>query len=219
MPILYPSNLTDNRLNTLPNSEQTWVVTHWEAEATTAGGFILDTPYLTEVNKAYELWLGTLSDDGLAFSNTSYQEMAATCERHQVEEGNLWLDGRKFFQDNDTHPYRDFTDHLQMSSVSSACPTFEKPPFHRHYTQFNWNLTGILGTLPQEVIRLIMSSAVGKEGCHLHWISEKAGVDWMWMDFTNSESDGESDREVMTETTPCWYDNRTHGKCPVNPYE
>jgi hypothetical protein len=46
-----------------------------------------------------------------------------------------------------------------------------------------------------------------------------AGRPGYWAYFSWLLSDGESDREVMTETTPCWYDNRTHGKCPVNPYE
>ena len=184
MALLYPSNLTDNHLNTLPISEHSWVVTQWEAEASTAGGFLLDTRHLTEVNKDYEHWLGTLPDEGLQTSNEVYQHLAEKCARAQGDEHRLYVDGKKFFQDNDTHPYQDYIKWFQM--MTHTTPVFEEPPFHRPYTQHSWDIQSTLGELSPEVHHGVLSSAVGVEGCHLRWISEKAGVDWIWMDFTEA---------------------------------
>lgn len=182
MALLYPSNLTDNHLNTLPTSEHAWVVTQWEADASTGG---MSPQQLAEINKDYEHWLGTLPDEGLQTSNEAYQHLAEKCARAQGDEHQLYVDGKKFFQDNDTHPYQDYIKWFEMMTVGNA-PAFEEPPFHRNYAQHGWDIQSALGELSPEVHRRLLSSAVGVEGCHLRWISEQAEVDWIWMDFTEA---------------------------------
>lgn len=180
-----------NHLSTLKNPMGEPVATQWEHDIISSyskSGTPIDYTALhqiAEINKDYEHWLGSLPG---SIPSHEYAELAAHSARTDMEDEMFYLEGQQFFNANDLHPYKDFTDFLLVQENYPAPSSQHQlnppsPPFDLHYTETSAGLSCWNNLLPQHIARSLVLSAAGPNGRHLSWITERAGVAWIWLDY------------------------------------